>query len=462
MTSIPLDRTPLYIVILLATASCGGGGGGGNNANGSPPASISSVTVTCDPNAVTRLQTSTCSARVAGSGNFDSSVTWTTDAGTIDSSGRFTAPDSAGSVTITATSVQDPRRSGRIEVPILHARSNIDRPDDVFGHQVHVMYVVPSDGTDREFDVNGKIHQSVERWNTWLEQETNGRRIRIDTINNEPDVTFVRLDRTSEHMNAYEGALRAKLEVELVAKGFDAAEKLYLVYYDGGDSRTPACGMGGWPPVIPGTVAAMFMTALPNNFNCSNVFFAESIDDPGQKDHIGIHEVLHSLGFAALCAPNRANGAHVGDYFLDQLYVGIGKAFPPVLDANRDDYFEHDNPGCLDLANSAFLEPLPITAEPPPGWPYPILDALSCADEAQMRSNSGDNTTLQFINATTEPINVYWLDFDGVRQFVQSLPPNEGFAENTSTGHPYVATTSSNLCLGIYFGSGAFGRAVVR
>lgn len=466
MTSVPLGRALICVAILAVASGCGGGGGGGGSndvvASGGSSPSVSSVTVTCDPSAVTRLETATCSALVSGSGDFDASVTWSADGGTIDPAGEFTAPDKAGSVTITATSAQDPSKNGRVLVRILYLRSNADRPDDVSGYQAHVMYVVPSDGADRQYDVNGQIHRSVERWNSWLAAQTNGRRIRLDTVDDELDVTFVRLDRTGEQMNAYGGALRAQLEYELVAKGFDAAEKLYLVYYDGGDVRTPACGMGSFPPIAPGTVAAMFMTALPSNFDCSSVFFAADIDDPGRQDHIGIHEVLHTLGFVPSCAPHQANGAHVGDNVLDQLYVGIDKAFPPLLDVNRDDYFEHDNPGCLDLADSAFLEPLPVTAEAPPGWPYAMLTAAPCADETQMRPRAGDNTAIEFINATSATVNVYLLDFAGVRQLVRSLPPNEGFVENTSTGYPYVVTTATNACIGIYLGATSFGRAVVR
>lgn len=93
MTSCPLRRLPVFLVMLLTSSGCGGGGdGGGSNENaamnsGSPP-TISSITVTCDPYAVAKLETTTCSALVTGSGNFDSSVTWWADSGALDSSTR--------------------------------------------------------------------------------------------------------------------------------------------------------------------------------------------------------------------------------------------------------------------------------------------------------------------------------------------------------------------------------------
>jgi len=436
----------------------GGGDAGGNSS--SP--TISSVTVGCAPPAIPKLAVTTCSAAVSGTGSYDSSVTWSTDSGSIDSSGRFTAPDSAGTAAITATSVQDSSRLGQVLVTIAESRATVDRPDDVAGYQVHVMYIVPSDGIDNAYDLDGKIGLSVERWNTWLVQETGGRQIRLDTANGELDVTFVRLDRTHSQMNAYGGGLRKQIEYEIVAKGFDHVEKIYLVYYDGGSLETPACGMGAFPPVLQGTVSAMFLTAWPNGFDCSSVFFAASIDEPGRKDHIGIHEVLHSLGFVPSCSPNQGNGAHITDDVFDQMYVGFDKSFPPRLDANRDDYFEHSDPTCLDLADSAFLDPLPASADAPPGWPYSPLPALLCADEALMQSGTGNETAIQFINATNATVNVYWLDFSGIRQPIDSILPNEGFVEGTFLTHPFVVTDETNQCLAIYLGASNFGRAVVR
>lgn len=97
-------------------AACGSGSSGAGGSS-----SITSVSVTCSPSAIMFGQTSQCSATVTGTGNFSSAVTWTTTAGTISSSGLFTAP-SGGVVTllatITATSVQDPTKSGTASVTV--------------------------------------------------------------------------------------------------------------------------------------------------------------------------------------------------------------------------------------------------------------------------------------------------------------------------------------------------------
>jgi len=364
--------------------------------------------------------------------------------------------------TITATSVEDPTRRATKNLIIADHRPIVDETDDVAGHQVHVLYVVPSDGADRAYDLDGSIAHSVERWNTWFEQETGGTRIRMDTANSELDVSFFRLSRSDAQMNAYGGGLRIQLEYELVAAGFDAPQKIYLVYYDGGSVETPACGIGGFPPSLPGTVAAMFMKAVPANFDCSLVFFAPTLDPAERPDHIGIHELFHTLGMVPGCAPHQANGAHVGDDPSDQMYVGADKTFPPRLDVNHDDYYQHDIVGCPDLADSSFLEPLPPTAEPPPGWPYEKLTPLPCANEALMKSGTGDVTTIEFINGKDEIVYVYWLDALGTRQFIASIDPKEGLLHNTSQTVPFVVTDVSNQCLAIFEGAPHMGRAIMR
>jgi hypothetical protein len=83
-----------------------------------PPSAISSVAVTCTPSTVNINATSQCSATVQGTGSFSSAVTWAASAGTIDPGGLLTAPAAAGSVTVTATSTQDPAKTGDATVTV--------------------------------------------------------------------------------------------------------------------------------------------------------------------------------------------------------------------------------------------------------------------------------------------------------------------------------------------------------
>lgn len=79
---------------------------------------VSSVSVACNPASVAAGATSQCSATVQGTGTYSSAVKWSASAGSINSSGLFTAPASAGAAIITATSVQNTSISGTASVAV--------------------------------------------------------------------------------------------------------------------------------------------------------------------------------------------------------------------------------------------------------------------------------------------------------------------------------------------------------
>ncbi|MFZ0663552.1 MAG: alkaline phosphatase family protein [Acidobacteriaceae bacterium] len=79
---------------------------------------ILAVSPACTPSAVTVNATSECNATIQGTGTYSPTVTWSASAGTIDPSGLFTAPASAGTVIVTATSTQDTSKSGTAMVTV--------------------------------------------------------------------------------------------------------------------------------------------------------------------------------------------------------------------------------------------------------------------------------------------------------------------------------------------------------
>jgi len=104
----------LPVSLYLGLAGCGGNSGTGTQ----PPPTITSVSVSCSPSSVQVNQTSKCSAVVAGTGNFSSSVTWSVDNGSIDQMGNYTAPASATTAHVKATSVQDSTKSGMTSITV--------------------------------------------------------------------------------------------------------------------------------------------------------------------------------------------------------------------------------------------------------------------------------------------------------------------------------------------------------
>lgn len=76
--------------------------------------------------------------------------------------------------------------------------------------------------------------------------------------------------------------------------------------------------------------------------------------------------------------------------------------------------------------------------------------AAACAEEATLRSPRvrNESTTL-FRNSTGSPIKLYWLDFDGQRQFRTSLAPDRTATQFTYLGHLFLATDAADRCLQI-------------
>jgi hypothetical protein len=88
-------------------------------AGGSPrECGQTSVGVSCSPSSILVDGTSKCSATVVGTGNFNSSVTWSVDKGTIDQNGNYTAPEGSTTATVLAASDQDPTKSGTAAITV--------------------------------------------------------------------------------------------------------------------------------------------------------------------------------------------------------------------------------------------------------------------------------------------------------------------------------------------------------
>src|SRR3989440_2669058 len=170
-------------------------------------------------------------------------------------------------------------------------RALTDRPDDFAGPQVHVLYVVAADVSDRELDTGGEVGASVESWQRWLRGQTGGRGIRLDTYQGRLDVTFFRLAATS--------AATALLPIatigsELSAAGFSSPDKIYAVYYDG--ASTASCGNGG------GAYPSVYLTGSDSRSSSSCVG-PSGTAPPSYLDFSLPPQLVHSLRYVPARAP---------------------------------------------------------------------------------------------------------------------------------------------------------------
>jgi hypothetical protein len=89
-----------------------------------PTSTITSVSVSPSAPTVNGLTTTAFTATVSGTGSYSSVVAWSANGGSIDASGQWTAPNGGGPYTITATSVQDPTKSGTATVTVVPVNTN--------------------------------------------------------------------------------------------------------------------------------------------------------------------------------------------------------------------------------------------------------------------------------------------------------------------------------------------------
>jgi len=146
-------------------------------------------------------------------------------------------------------------------------RGTSDRPDEQLGPQIHVIYAVPAAGPDRSLDTNGTLAGWIGIFNNWLASQSGGVRVRIDTFQGQPDITYVPLPNDTD------------VPIQLWYLGYNDPNKKYLVYVEG---SAIACGLGG------GQYASVYLQtqAPPGYGNCQNIDWAMT----------GLHEVFHALG----------------------------------------------------------------------------------------------------------------------------------------------------------------------
>jgi TIR domain len=79
---------------------------------------------------------------------------------------------------------------------------------------------------------------------------------------------------------------------------------------------------------------------------------------------------------------------------------------------------------------------------------------VDCKEEAHLRSIEGSTaTSIAFVNETDQPIQIYWLGYDGKRTPFGTLAKDQVLAEDTFMTHPWVVTRANGRCKAIYLPS---------
>jgi Divergent InlB B-repeat domain len=209
-------------------------------------------------------------------------------------------------------------------------RASSDRPDDVGGPQVHLVYVVAADGTDRQLDVDGTVAAAFWDAQDWLASRTGGLSLRLDTHLGLPDVSFLRSGQTRAAFVERNGTMFGRLSDELRTLGFvgPGSSKIYVAVYDdvvGNPSHDVRCAGGG------GGLAIVSLPSCPDFGRYS------------YRDLVIVHEIVHAMGQVSTSAPHSDGGAHIAadrnDLMSAEAWV-FDRDFQTILvDRDQDDYW---------------------------------------------------------------------------------------------------------------------------
>ena len=249
--------------------------------------------------------------------------------------------------------------------------------DGTTGKRVEVLYVRPSDQTDRFASIKDALGSYVVRADRQLNAsaaETAGsRHWRFVT---DPDPTgaapcvlrITKVDVGSAEDDSFDAMVTA-----VKSRGFNRADRKYLMF---GESNV-YCGIG-----------SIYSDSQPGQANINNGSYAQyARADSGCWNYAEAHELMHNLGGVQTNAPNATPGFHCSDENDEMCYDDDGSG-PVVMrtvcsgrdgslfDCNHDDYFLAGTPLSTNYlathwntATSAFLiDPgmVPDTTAPAP------------------------------------------------------------------------------------------------
>lgn len=115
--TVPDSSGGTHVVTFPVTAVTALTAGAGTDTYTAPP-TVTSIQASCSSASVATGASTQCGASAQGTGAYNAAVTWSASAGTVSATGLFTAPATAESVTVTATSAVDPTKSAKVAIVV--------------------------------------------------------------------------------------------------------------------------------------------------------------------------------------------------------------------------------------------------------------------------------------------------------------------------------------------------------
>ena len=212
----------------------------------------------------------------------------------------------------------------------------VDQTDVNDDFQIHIIYLLAKKSKDKKRDLNGWIEKEVKKIDDLFFKLTgNKQRLKFDyRKDGKLDVSFVRMDRKALKNKGWNMSYP---DYFLQKNGFNNPKKIYFSFVE---SRHNDGGMMG-----------------PHH----GYLFIKSVGK--HTSAVGVHELLHGLGFAMPCTKGVTRGAHLNSGILGpDLELKLGKAI-----------YNHGDTTCPDLKDSVYLTPTSDN----PFDPLPIACALA-------------------------------------------------------------------------------------
>ena len=114
-------------------------------------------------------------------------------------------------------------------LPASRKRTTVDQPDEG-ENLIHLVYALPADANDENWDINGTIESLAASMQSWLKERAPVHGLRFDSDNGVLDITFLRLDDTLSQLAQAE-VTSALLMDGLLAAGLNDPGKIYAVWF---------------------------------------------------------------------------------------------------------------------------------------------------------------------------------------------------------------------------------------
>ena len=247
-------------------------------------------------------------------------------------------------------------------------RSFEDITDISIKNKIHVIYMLPCEVKDRNFDINGRIENSIKSINGWFLKKSDNQIINFDTKKDKLlDITFIRINKTLKWFNKFNtnennkkdnGSKIEKIIINNSNIFQNFENKKFIIFFEGWEKRvsisTEICGKSR----LNGKIAIFYTNGKSKKTKSCTDDNLYKFDKDNyilkQSEETILHEILHTLGAPPKCAKNinPTESMHVFDNKNDIMNKVSGSLY---LDYNNDDYYKHNIKNCPDLFASKFL-----------------------------------------------------------------------------------------------------------